>query len=260
VHNFRLLKCLGFISVIVFLSKHRLRTKPMGKLSRENLQLGSLINDQALNCRIYIGYNVGDLIVKEVEEAQKSVKICAPFVSGSWLEKLTAKKKDCADFEVLLITCVEQFKQPVKSNSEDRKNNDKEVKDKNTSDDKAANKDRYVKKLSEAFKILKDTGAKICLYETLGAFDYDGEKFKKIVKEYLQLHAKIYLIDDKILYLCSGNFGRGGMKTNLEFRVRIEREQKTGLAATEDLFCKVIELFDKLGSNNCNLKCEDVTL
>ena len=193
---------------------------PKGTVMLNSIGLGTEYKNVTAN--VFIGYSAGDKILDEIRQANESVKICVPNLgfSAKITELLDNKIRNTGVKVGIVTVCSE--------------------KEKNSKEHKAA-----LQKLREY-----QSDSAVC--DKLDLIVYKSRLYqeeKNNGSEYLQVHAKIYLIDNAVLYIPSANFTPSGMYYNLETCTRIEK----GSDDNNRLIERVSALFDSLVSNENKL-------
>ncbi|MDO4952319.1 MAG: phospholipase D family protein [Synergistaceae bacterium] len=188
---------------------------PKGTAMLNSVGLGTEYKNVTAN--VFIGYSAGDKILDEIRQANESVRICTPNLgfSAKITELLDNKIRNTGVKVGIVTVCSE--------------------KEKNSKEHRAA-----LRKLLE----YKGDSA-VC--DKLDLLVYKSRVYqeeKNSGSEYLQAHAKIYLIDNAVLYIPSANFTASGMEFNLETCTRIEK----GSDANNKLIERMSALFDSLVS------------
>jgi len=228
------------------------------------------------NCDIYIGKGAGKKLLEDLRSASRSIKIVSPFLSPFLITELIESKKKGIDIRLITMDEIEDYK-----DSSYRKNIYQLIRqncwlDKSAQQvrDKWKKIARYLLGGAIFFTTLVII-LFICLYDVrtlLGILPalilfllymlYKKKiKMKRIYSyDYFQLfpfkvykspnrhsdsdmfiHSKIYIIDDKIVYLGSLNFTSSGTKHNYETRVR---------TTDRDTVNKIRDEFNDLFSNS----------
>jgi len=194
---------------------------------------------------LYVGQNIGDDILGDMRVAEEDIRIISPYISQGIFEQIRHQKG-----KVKLITNTKQI--------------DKElIKEYIVSIDE--NIIRY-KRYEAKIKRIKTVGVIISVillfgiyldaylcFVAMGTFiltfviadilvkkrnkiqEYKYEYRKSLNFVYADagekdIHSKIYIIDNRVAYVCSGNFTNNGMITNFETRICIrDRNAINGL-------------------------------
>ena len=193
---------------------------PKGTVMLSCVGLGAEYKNVTAN--VFIGYSAGDKILDEIRQANASVKICVPNLgfSAKITELLDNKIRNTGVKVSIVTVCSEK----EKSSKEHR----------------------------AALQKLLDYKNDSAVCDKLDLLVYKSRPYqeeKNNGSEYLQVHAKIYLIDNAVLYIPSANFTPSGMYYNLETCTRIEK----GSDDNNRLIERVSALFDSLVSNENKL-------
>lgn len=209
-----------------------------------------------VNCDIYIGKGAGKKLLRDINNAKKSVKIVSPYLSPFLIKELIKLRVRNLEVELITTDDIEDYNGKYGKNIHQLIIQNKET-------DKIAVKKR--EKWRSVVRVVLYLGISL-LATLLGAFYYLKEPklgfglipvavlflvyklYKTKIKNkriylywYSQLfpfkvymspyknklsdtfvHSKIYLIDDRIAYLGSLNFTSSGTKHNYETRIRTE--------------------------------------
>lgn len=207
-------------------------------------------------CDIYIGKGAGRMLMDDIRNAQKSVKIISPYLSASLIKELIYLKNKRIDVHLITVDCIEDFYYS------DKKNIYKLIRQHRSVDEDARNKrNKWIKysrillfgsiflllALVALYMIYRDV--RLCLGMiplVLLALAYKWMMKKIDTKKiynytYSQLfpfkvyrspsenwedgtfiHSKVYLIDDAIAYMGSLNFTVKGTKDNYETRIKVK--------------------------------------
>ncbi len=235
----------------------------------------------AVSSDIYIGRGAGKKLLHDLDNAQRSVKIISPFLSPNYVERLIQLKNKGIDVHLITSDEIEDYRTPdkksiipqlirqVRHTDEIRKRRrDKWI--------------RINKWLLSAwisifiisifsfyiFKksiLLEGTLVSVILFiiyisiesylrkRRVYSYTYNElfpykvfispykSQLKGLSKYYI--HSKVYVIDDKIAYLGSINFSKGGLEYNFETRIRI---------TDKDTIVGLNNMFDDLFYNDDN--------
>lgn len=206
------------------------------------------------SCDIYIGKGAGKELIRDIKRAKKSVKIISPYLSPFLISELIQLKKRDLDIELITTDRIEDFKGNHEKNIYQLIIQNKET------NQEAINRIKKWKYISRVLMIInfilllilflsgyffKDINVAfgfipvvilwlvIKLYrkkiKTERVYTYWYSQlfpFKVFLSPYSTgysdtfIHSKIYLIDDKIVYLGSLNFTSSGILKNYETRIR----------------------------------------
>jgi len=205
---------------------------------------------------IYIGTGAGAKLLKEIENAKKSVKIISPYLSASYVEKLIKLKEKGLDVGLITSELIEDYR--------DNSNKLSIVQQHQTIIDSSKIHRDFLTKcmnwmivslsiiplmfLVKLYFKLNLNGMSLIYFsiayiisiliirqriKTIRIYDYQY-KWLFPIKIFLQpeqkyygnnnsgyfIHSKIFIIDDEIAYLGSLNFTVSGFESNLETRFR----------------------------------------
>ncbi len=225
----------------------------------------------ATKCDIYIGTSAGAKLIKEIENAEHSVKILSPFLSPFLVQKLIGLHHRNINIQLITTDTIEDF-------YGDRKRNIYELIQQQIHTDTEAKNSRkqwtsykrfttiitylltglaiwvaYAYQDAKAYFLIIPILLLLFFLQSLKSkiarkrvFSYSYKKlfpFKVVVApdkyDYngMYLHGKMYIIDDRIAYLGSLNFTGGGTKKNYETRIRF---------GTKEAVDKMVYEFDEL--------------
>lgn len=242
--------------------------------------MGTFFN--GANCNIYIGKGAGKMLLDDIQNAKKSVKIVSPYLSPFLIKELIDLKRKRIDIQLITSDNIEDF----------REGNDKNIlkliHQETTKDPVATStRNKWIVLNGRIFMTL----LALCGAELTLAYFFRDQKVlwgiapifillavffhlkwrisnKKIyLYNYVQLfpfkvylspqttkssdtfiHSKIYIIDDSIAYLGSLNFTSSGTKFNYETRIKT-----TDKAAVDKILEEFFWLF-----NDSNLPERDL--
>lgn len=222
-----------------------------------------------VSCDLYIGSGAGSKFLKELNNAQESIKIVSPYLSPSFVQELIKLHEKNIYVQLVTEDKIEDFygdyeRVAHKLIIQLQKTNEENFQ-------KKSKLEKYSKILSifSVFVLALTGGAYYYLQEKLIFFAIPIVMLMLIVSWYLKkraektvvytydyhqlfpfrvyksrrdnfIHSKIYIIDDKIAYLGSLNFTFSASKTNHETRIRTE--DKDGLKI-------ILEAFNNLMNN-----------
>jgi phosphatidylserine/phosphatidylglycerophosphate/cardiolipin synthase-like enzyme len=224
--------------------------------------------------KIFLGRKKGMEILKEIKNAKKSVKIVSPYLSPSYIKELVRLREK--DIPITLITCDE-----LEQNSYSDFRPSDIIKQKKIANPEAIRKKKTLKTISVtifliafiifllSFLIIFLVFLLILLiivglviifinYSTK-AFDYkyystfrlkvfDSKSGEKPWSTNL-IHSKIFLIDDKILFLGSANFTYSAFTTHYETIIKVEDPK-----AISDITEEIERLFNSTELNAIDIK------
>lgn len=211
------------------------------------------------NCDIYIGKGAGKMLLDELQNAKKSIKIISPYLSPLLIKELIHLKKRNIQIQLITTDDIEDFYGNYEKNIHKLIIQNKET------DIEAEN---LRNKWADISKILFYILWGLIAVEILLAYLFQDVKalfgaipiviifliynlykskvknkriynyyysqlfpFKVFISPYKSdlsdtfIHGKIYLIDDMVAYLGSLNFTSSGTKDNYETRVKINDKQ-----------------------------------
>jgi phosphatidylserine/phosphatidylglycerophosphate/cardiolipin synthase-like enzyme len=217
---------------------------------------------------IYIGRNVGERIITDLESSKKSIKIVTPYISADFVDLLVQYAK--SNIDITLILSDDFVDKEYKRNEIFKKI----IKQKRHTDENKKKKRRigfglvYVSYLIITLFLIIGFKEKIQHFEYAGflfplffllhfiikkipIYSYTYEhliKFAIIMTPYsipnkfndnhYLTHSKIFIFDDRIAYMGSMNFTKMGFYKNYETRVKIIEENviKSISSEIDDLF------------------------
>lgn len=207
-----------------------------------------------VNCDIYIGKGAGSKLMKDMQDARRSIKIVSPYLSPFLIKELISLKSKGVEVQLITVDNIEDY-----YGSYD-KNIYQLIRQHRYLDENAQNKRNKLIKYSRILLLLSFLLLSIVI--ALSMYNRNSEylaglipilfmflvylffrnriKNKRIYtysysqlfpfKVYMSpekhalsdmfIHGKIYLIDDSIVYLGSLNFTGSGTKQNYETRIR----------------------------------------
>jgi phosphatidylserine/phosphatidylglycerophosphate/cardiolipin synthase-like enzyme len=235
----------------------------------------------AVSSDIYIGRGAGKKLLYDLDNAQRSVKIISPFLSPTYVERLIHLKNKGIDVHLITSDEIEDYKTPNKKSIipqliKQERHTD-EIKKRRR--DKLIRSNILLLSIgiliflislfsSYIFKksiLIEGTIVSIILFiiyisiesyvRKIRIYSYTYNElfpFKVFISPYKSqlkglseyyIHSKVYIIDDKIAYLGSINFSKGGLDYNFETRIRI---------TDKDFIVGLNNMFDDLFFNNDN--------
>ena len=231
------------------------------------------------NCDIYIGTGAGCKLDKDLKEAKKSIKIVSPYISLEKLKELISYKEKGVDIHLFTL------RNSLNKLNDDFLR--KILIQERTTDIKAENNRQKQKKRLKIIKILlfvsivfvsmliyltnsvlnlflvtpifllylymkkiknKIRITQIFSYKYTNLFDINVYSDKNNLNGNTFIHAKIYIIDEKIVYLGSLNFSNNGFSLSMETRIR---------TTDKNVSEKVLDTFAKL-INDPQIACADM--
>jgi phosphatidylserine/phosphatidylglycerophosphate/cardiolipin synthase-like enzyme len=227
----------------------------------------------AISSDIYIGRGAGKKLLHDLDNAQRSVKIISPFLSPTYIERLIQLKNKGVDVHLITSDEIEDYKIPDKKSIipqliRQERHTD-EIKKRRRDKLIRINKwllsawisiflislfSSYIFKKSILFEGTVVSGILFIIYISIESYvrkkriySYTYNElfpFKVFISPYKSqlkglsgyyIHSKVYIIDDKIAYLGSINFSKGGLDYNFETRIRItDKDTIVGLNAMFD--------------------------
>lgn len=206
------------------------------------------------NCDIYIGKGAGAKLLKDIRNAEKSIKIVSPYLSPGLISELISLRKRNLEVELITTDKIEDFYGEYEKNI-----NKLIIQNKKTDLDAVEKREKWKKNckilkylnfgllailigIAYSFRDIKIAFGLIPIIITYSIIRLYKIKIKdKRIYSYWYsklfpfrvytksdttnsnntfIHGKIYLIDDQIAYLGSLNFTSSGTKYNYETRIR----------------------------------------
>ena len=234
------------------------------------------------NCDLYIGKGAGRKLLKDIQNARKSVKIVSPYLSPFLVSELISLRKRNLEIELITTDFIEDFYENY------QKNIHKLIIQNRKTDHHAVEKRKKWQAISNVLKYIPLgilSALIVAAYfhrDVTVAFGlilpiiflviirvYQNKIKKTVIYSYWYsqffpfkvflspsttslsdtfIHGKIYLIDDEIAYLGSLNFTASGTKYNYETRIRT-----IDTHAVKEIKEEIYKLF-----NNANIPEADI--
>ncbi|MEO6904206.1 MAG: phospholipase D-like domain-containing protein [Bacteroidia bacterium] len=209
-----------------------------------------------VNSDIYIGTGAGAKLLKDIEDAQTSIRIISPYLNRSYVEKLINLKEAGKDVSLITSDLIEDF-------YDNRNLRKLIIQNRSTISEAKVKRDFLIKcknwmlifssiipilffidlyigrETKILYLIIFSLLYAIALWminskiKRLRIYRYSYETLFPIkvfltpnAKDYFNhstyfIHSKVYVIDNKVAYLGSLNFTFGGFQTNFETRIRV---------------------------------------